>query len=83
MSSDQQDRLLQRQARTSKRRETARAALAKLCERQSLVDLHRAPTVVHLPCCKNGCGEMLALDDGWQCPICNWYRGYYRGERHP
>jgi hypothetical protein len=46
-------------------------------------DLRRAPTVVHLPCCKNGCGEMLALDDGWQCPMCNWYRGYYRRERHP
>jgi len=28
-------------------------------------------------------GEMLALDDGWQCPVCNWYRGYYRGERRP
>ena len=62
MSSNQQDRLLQRQARTSER---------------------RAPTVVHLPCCKNGSGEMLAIDDGWQCPVCNWYRGYYRGERHP
>jgi len=83
MSSNQQDRLLQRQAWTSERREAIRAALAKLHERQSPVDLHRAPTVVHLPCCKNGCGEMLALDDGWQCPVCNWYRGYYRGERHP
>ena len=35
MSSNQQDRLLQRQARTSERRETIRAALAKLRERQS------------------------------------------------
>jgi len=48
-----------------------------------IADLRRAPTVVHLPGCPNGCGEMLALDDGWQCPMCNWYRGYYRGERHP
>ncbi len=37
MSSNQQDRLLQRQARTSERREAIRAALAKLCERQSPV----------------------------------------------
>ncbi len=35
MSSNQQDRLLQRQAQTSERWETIRAALAKLCERQS------------------------------------------------
>lgn len=42
-----------------------------------------AQTRYHLPGCPNGCGEMLALDDGWQCPVCNWYRGYYRGERHP
>ena len=48
-----------------------------------IADLRRAPTVVHLPACPNGCGEMLALDDGWQCPVCNRYRGYYRGERHP
>jgi hypothetical protein len=45
--------------------------------------LRRASTVHHLPGCPNGCGEMLALDDGWQCPVCNRYRGYYRGERHP
>jgi hypothetical protein len=43
----------------------------------------RAPTRYLLPDCPNGHGEMLALDDGWQCPVCNWYRGYYRGERHP
>ena len=37
MSSNQQDRLLQRQARTPERREAIRAALAKLRERQSPV----------------------------------------------
>ena len=42
-----------------------------------------APTRYHLPDCPKGHGEMLALDDGWQCPVCNWYRGYYPGERHP
>lgn len=35
MSSSQQDRLLQRQARTPARRESIRAALAKHHERQS------------------------------------------------
>jgi hypothetical protein len=48
-----------------------------------LPGLHYAPTVHHLPGCPNGCGEMLALDDGWQCPICNRFKGYRRGERHP
>ena len=42
-----------------------------------------ARTVHHLPGCPNGCGEMLALDDGWYCPICNRFQGYRRGERHP
>lgn len=41
-----------------------------------LPDLHRAPTSVHLPGCPNGCGEMLALDDGWYCPICYRFRSY-------
>lgn len=42
-----------------------------------------AQTRYHLPGCPNGCGEMLALDDGWYCPICNRFQGYRRGERHP
>lgn len=42
-----------------------------------------ARTVVHLPACPNGCGEMLATGDGWQCPICNRFFGYRRGEMHP
>ena len=52
-------------------------------KQQVFAALKRAPTVVNLPCCPNGCGEMLATSDGWMCPICNRFKGYYRGERHP
>ncbi len=42
-----------------------------------------APPRYYLPGCPNGCGEMLATSDDWQCPICNRFAGYYKGERHP
>ena len=41
-----------------------------------LPDLAHAPTVVHLPCCKNGCGEMLMTTDGYMCPICGRFMNY-------
>lgn len=37
-----------------------------------------APVAQYLPPCRYGCGEMLLLDDGYQCPIC----GYYRSPDH-
>ena len=51
--------------------------------KRAFADIKHARTVYSLPECPNGCGEMLALDDGWQCPICYRYLGYRRGEQHP
>jgi len=51
--------------------------------KRAFADVKRAPIIYSLPECPNGCGEMLALDDGWQCPICYRYLGYRRGEQHP
>ena len=48
-------------------------------KQQVFANLKRAPTALHLPGCPNGCGEMLAIDDGWYCPICNRFRNYPRG----
>jgi hypothetical protein len=89
------DKLLQRLTQTPEGRQKIREAVKNMKTRAvrgaamsgktggPLPGPHYAPTVHHLPGCPNGCGEMLALDDGWQCPVCNWYRGYYKGERHP
>jgi len=33
-----------------------------------------AATVQYLPRCRYGCGEMLLLSDGYECPICHFYR---------
>ena len=51
--------------------------------KRAFADIKHAMTVYSLHECPNGCGEMLALDDGWQCPICYRYLGYSRGEQHP
>jgi len=48
-----------------------------------IADLARAPTLVYLPACKNGCGEMLTTTDGYMCPICKRFKNYHKGERHP
>lgn len=40
--------------------------------------LKNAPTVVHLPACRYGCGEMLLTDEGYSCPICGYFRNYPR-----
>ena len=76
------DKLLTRLTQTPQGRQMIREAVRNMTG-GPFSDLRRASTVHHLPGCPNGCGEMLALDDGWQCPVCNRYRGYYRGERHP
>ena len=36
--------------------------------------LRSAPLHQYLPPCRYGCGEMLVLSDGYQCPICGYYR---------
>ncbi len=36
--------------------------------------INPAMRVQHLPRCRYGCGEMLVIDDGYQCPVCNYYR---------
>ena len=43
-----------------------------------IADLRRAPTVVPLPACRYGCGEMLLTDEGYTCPICGYFRNYPR-----
>ena len=45
---------------------------------QAFARVAGAATRRYLPRCRYGCGEMLLLDDGYQCPIC----GYYRSPDH-
>jgi len=48
---------------------------------QAFSTINPAAQVQYLPQCRYGCGEMLLVDDGYQCPICNFYRSPDR--HHP
>lgn len=48
---------------------------------QAFSGVNPAAQVQYLPQCRYGCGEMLLVDDGYQCPICNFYRSPDR--HHP
>ncbi|MFA5408279.1 MAG: hypothetical protein WC343_05855 [Bacilli bacterium] len=41
---------------------------------QAFARINSGATVQYLPRCRYGCGEMLIIDDGYQCPVCNFYR---------
>ena len=45
----------------------------------AFASLKHAPTVVYLPECRYGCGEMLMTGDGYMCPICGRFMSYPRG----
>ena len=45
----------------------------------AFASIKRARTVVYLPECRYGCGEMLMTGDGYMCPICGRFMSYPRG----